>query len=124
MGIEMDISQVVGYSSRLRRAGGRVGALGAKVFRKTVFDIESDAKVLIVQYDAVDTGNMLGSVSSTITGDGRGRMDGEIGPTADYSIHVHDGTSVMPGRPFLTDAFDRRLPGFEAALQKIAESDL
>lgn len=125
MGISHDASQVVGYSVRLRAAGGRVGAKSAALFRKAIYDIENGAKNKIREYDAIDTGNMLNSVSSNITGDGRyGQMTGEVGPTAEYAIYVHDGTSKMVGRPFLTDAFDMSIVPFESALQRLAEEGL
>ena len=121
MGVNVDISEVVGYSARLRNAAGRVSARGSMALRKTAFDIEADAKILA----PVDTGTLMNSISTTIAGDGRhGTMTAEIGPTVDYAIYVHEGTSRMPGRPFLADAFDRRIPGFEAALRQIAEADL
>lgn len=125
MAIRIDTTEVRGLASRLEGAGGRVGARASAAFRKTVYDIEADMKALIVSYDAVDTGNMLNSVSSQISGDGRrGSIAAEIGPTADYAIYVHEGTSVMPGRPFAGDAFDRRVPGYLEALAKIAESEI
>lgn len=125
MAIEFDDSTVRAYSTRLKNSGPRVGARASAAFRKTIHDIEADAKMLIEAYDAVDTGDMMNSTSSTIAGDGRfGEMTGEVGPTVDYGIYVHNGTSVMPGRPFLDDAFDRREPLLAQALAKIAESEL
>lgn len=124
MGIDIDLSQVAALSSRLSGAGGRVGARSSAVFRKTILDIEADAKMLIEAYDAVDSGDMLNSTTSTITGDGRtGTITGEVGPTVDYGLFVHEGTSVMPGRPFLGDAWDRRVPLYTEALAKIAEAE-
>lgn len=121
MGIDADLSEVRAINSAIATAGGRVGAKASAVFRKTLFDIEGDAKMLIEAYDAVDTGDMMNSVSTSITGDGRhGNMSGEVGPTVEYGLYVHDGTSVMPGRPFLGDAFDRRVPGYTEALAQIA----
>lgn len=121
MGISIDVSEVAAVGSRLQTAGRRIGAPASAALRKTAFDIEADAKMLIEAYDAVDTGTMLGSVSTTITGDGRtGAMRAEVGPTAEYAIYVHEGTSVMPGRPFMGDAFDRRMPGYTSALATIA----
>jgi hypothetical protein len=123
--IDYDDSTVVAYCTRLKTAGGRVGARGSAAFRKTVFDIEADARMLIEAYDAVDTGDLMNSVTNTITGDGRmGTLTGEIGPTVDYGLYVHEGTSVMPGRPYLSDAFDRRAPTFAEVLARIGESEI
>lgn len=124
MGIDIDTTEVAALGSRLAGAGGRVGLKAAAALRKTAFDIEADAKMLIEAYDAVDSGDMMNSVSTTITGDGRtGAMTAEVGPTVDYAFFVHEGTSVMPGRPFLGDAWDRRVPIYTEALAKIAESE-
>lgn len=125
MGIEMDDSTVRAYCTRLKTAGGRVGARASAAFRKTVLDIEADAKMLVEAYGAVDTGDLMNSVTSDIQGDGRhGLMTGEIGPTVDYGLYVHEGTSRMPGRPFLDDAFDRREPTFSQVLAQIGESEI
>lgn len=124
MSIDFDFSEVAALGSRLQGAGGRVGLKAAAALRKTAFDIEADAKMLIEAYDAVDTGDMMNSVSTSITGDGRtGTMTAEVGPTVDYGLFVHEGTSVMPGRPFLGDAWDRRVPLYTQALAKIAEAE-
>lgn len=122
MGVQIDVSEAVAVASRIRTNAGAVGAKVSAVVRKTAFDIEADAKMLVEAYDAVDTGNMMDSISTTISGDGRmGTMTAEIGPTAEYAVYVHDGTSVMAGRPYLTDAADRRLPGYVEALAQVAE---
>lgn len=118
MSVRIDTSEMAAYSAKLRRASGTVGAQASAALRKTAFDIEADAKILA----PVDTGTLMNSISTSFAGDGRnGTMTAEIGPTVDYAIYVHEGTSRMPGRPFLTDAFDRRVPGFEAALGQIGE---
>ena len=121
MGINMDISQAVAYSTRLRNAGTRTGARAAQALRKTALDIETDAKILA----PVDTGTLQNSISTTISGDGRhGQMAAEIGPTVEYGIYQEYGTSTQPGKPYMTPAFDRRIGPFEASLAKIAEADL
>ncbi|GEP38886.1 hypothetical protein NPS01_25490 [Nocardioides psychrotolerans] len=121
MGANLDITQAVAHGSRLAQAGVRIGAPASAVLRRTAFAIEADAKALIVAMDAVDTGDMLNSVTTEITGDGRsGSMSAEVGPTVDYGIYVHEGTSVMAGRPYLANAFDRQVPGFQAALAQLA----
>lgn len=122
MSVRIDTSEMAAYSAKLRRASGTVGAQASAALRTAAFDIEADAKVLVKAYDAVDTGDMMNSISTSFAGDGRnGTMTAEIGPTVDYAIYVHEGTSRMPGRPFLTDAFDRRVPGFETALGQLGE---
>jgi len=124
VGIDIDISEVRAISSRLATAGGRVGVKAAAALTKTAYDIEADAKANCVRMDAVDTGDMMNSITTEITGDGRfGAMAAEIGPTVDYAIYVHEGTSVMAPRPYLGEAFDRRMPPYMAALGDIAAEE-
>lgn len=118
MGVDIDLTQVRALGSRLSTAGARVGAKASAALRKTVFDIEADAK----QLAPYETGNLKSSISSTITGDGRfGSMTAEVGPTAEYGIYQEFGTSVMAANPFMGPAFDRRVPGYTAALAQIAD---
>lgn len=44
----------------------------------------------------------------------------QVGNTLDYSIHVHDGTSRMPGRAYMSDS----LPGAASKLAAAAEPHL
>lgn len=117
----LDTSQARAVASRLKTAGGRVGAQGALVFRRTVLAIEADAKA----FAPVDTGFLRSSISSSVTGDGRfGGMTAEIGPTAEYGVYQEYGTSTQPGTPFLAPAFDRQVPGYTAALADLATEEL
>lgn len=117
MGVNIDTSQVRALGSRIASAGPRIGGRAAAALRKTAMDIEADAKALA----PVDTGNLQNSISAAITGDGRfGSMTAEIGPTAEYGIYQEFGTSVMGAQPFMGPAFDRRAPGYAAALAQLA----
>lgn len=117
MGIDIDVSQVRALGSRIAAAGPRIGSRAAAALRKTAMDIEADAKAMA----PVDTGNLQNSISTSITGDGRfGSMSAEVGPTAEYGIYQEFGTSVMGAQPFMGPAFDRRAPGYAAALADIA----
>lgn len=119
MGVSFDGSQMIDLSARIRSNGARVGAAGSKVLRKTAFDIEADAKILA----PVDTGNLMNSISTVVTGDGRfGEMEAVITAEADYAAYVEFGTSTQPGQPFMVPAFERRVPGFQAALAALGES--
>lgn len=111
--MRIDTSQLEAVGRDIRRNGARVGAEAAAGFRKTIYDVEADAKALA----PVDTGALKNSISSDITGDGRfGRMVGEVGGTVDYEIWQEIGTSTQPGTPHLGPAFDRRVPPFLAEL--------
>jgi HK97 gp10 family phage protein len=116
----VDASEMNAFGGGVRRRARRIGVGGAAVVRKSAYDLERGTKSQIQAMGAVDTGNMLNGVSTSFSGSGRaGTMEAEVGPTADYSIFVHDGTSKMPGRPFLATAFDAWLPGFETAVGKL-----
>ncbi|WP_435744908.1 HK97-gp10 family putative phage morphogenesis protein [Nocardioides sp. SYSU DS0663] len=121
MGIELDTSAVRDLGSRLTTSTGRVGAATSAALRRTALAIEADAKALA----PVDTGALQGSISTTISGDGRhGAMAAEIGPTVDYGVYQEYGTSTQAGTPFLGPAFDRQVPGYTAALAQLASDVL
>ncbi|MCL8026314.1 HK97-gp10 family putative phage morphogenesis protein [Nocardioides bruguierae] len=121
MSVRIDTSQVRALGARVATNGGRVGSRGSAVLRRAMYAIQEDAQALA----PVDTGALVESISTSFTGDGRnGRMSGETGPTVDYGLYVHDGTSRMPGRPYLATAFDRQVPRFEAAVRQLGEDIL
>lgn len=118
MSAEVDVSEVRALAGRVSAGAGRIGARGAAVLRRAAYAMEADAKALA----PVDTGTLRASISTSIAGDGRtGRMTAEIGPTADYGGFVEYGTSTQAGQPYLAPAFDRQVPGFEAALASLAD---
>lgn len=113
-----DASEFFGLAVKLERSSGQVGARVAAAVRKTAFDIEADAKALA----PVDTGNLRGSISTDITGDGRfGTVEAEIGPTAEYGAFVEYGTSRMGPQPYMRPAADRREPSLSAALGQLED---
>jgi hypothetical protein len=73
--------------------------------RKQVLISEGDAKVNIVKYDAIDTGNMLGSVRGEMTGfqSGQVTVSAESGKGYPYPAAVNFGTIHMAPRPFWSD---------------------
>lgn len=121
MGVNLDISQAVAYSARVRTGAGRLGAAGSAALRRAAYAIQADAQALA----PVDTGALRSSISTTVTGDGRfGAMAAEIGPTVEYGIYQEFGTSTQAGQPYLTPAFDRQVPGFQAAIARLADGML
>lgn len=111
--MKIDTSQLSAVGADIRRNGGHVGAKASAAFRKTIHDIEADAKNL----SPIDTGALRNSISSDITGNGSfTTMAGEVGPTVDYGIWQEIGTSRMAAQPYLAPAFDRRIPGFLEAV--------
>ena len=68
--------------------------------KEAAFIAEGGIKRAITYMDAVDTGYMR--ASTRITKFERGKHgEAAIGPTADYSIYVHEGTDRMRARPFI-----------------------
>lgn len=108
-----------GIARTLAAAGPRAEALAAAVVIKSLTDIEADAKALC----PVDTGFLKSSISREITADtfagSGGAFGGEVGPTASYGAYVEYGTSRMGPEPYMGPAFDRRHPGFVAAMEAI-----
>lgn len=121
MGVQLDISQAVAYAARVRTGAGRLGASGSAALRRAAYAIQADAQALA----PVDTGALRSSITTTIEGDGRfGTMAAEIGPTVEYGIYQEFGTSTQSGTPFLTPAFDRQVPAFQAAIGRLADEVL
>lgn len=119
--MRIDTSQLEAVGRDIGRNGRAVGAKAALVFRKTIHDLEADAKAAA----PVDTGALKNSIGSEIIGDGRfGQMAGEVGPTVDYGIWQELGTSVMPPQPYLGPAFDRRVPPFIEAVARLGSEIL
>ncbi len=116
-----DIDEGLELAARLKLAGGRVGAKGALVLRKTVADVVADAKA----FAPVDTGYLRSSIYGEVEGDGRSKvMSAVIGAEAYYAVYQEFGTSTQPGTPFLRPALERRVPLFEAAMAQLAETEL
>lgn len=121
MAIHIDVSEARAVASRISGAGGRIGAVGAAVLRRTAFAIEADAQALA----PVDTGTLKASISTSFTGDGRnGGMTAEVGPTVEYGIYQEYGTSTQPGKPYLGPAYDRQIDGYTRALAQAATSEV
>lgn len=121
MTLEVDTSELRALAVEITRSTGALGAKAAAALRKTAYDIEADAKILA----PVDTGNLMNSISTSITGSGSfGSMTAEIGPTAEYGGFVENGTSVHAPQPYMGPAFDRRSPGLVAAFEQIAKDFL
>lgn len=117
MSVKLDITQARAYTASIAGQSARLAATAAAVLRKTAYDIETDAKALA----PVDTAALRSSISTSFTGDGRSTaMSAEVGPTVEYGIYQEYGTSTQPGQPYLGPAYDRRVPGLEAAVAKLA----
>ena len=122
-GMSFDVSAVRELAATIAGSPGRVGAKGSQILRKTAIDVEADAKLLVPP--RIDTGDMQESITAEFRGDGRNAvMEADIGPTVDYAIWQHDGTSTIAPHPFMWQALDRREPGFIQAVQMLGEEIL
>lgn len=120
--VHVDAGEVRALTRDLQNVRGHVGATVSAAIRKTARDIESDAKAIALAKNIIDTGDLINSISTEITGDGRtGSMEAEIGPTVEYGIYQELGTSDQEPRPFMGPAFDRRAPGLDAVLLSVAD---
>jgi HK97 gp10 family phage protein len=111
MDIRVGMSQVIKLDAELGQAAATIAEKVSTAVAKTALDIEADAKALC----PVDTGYLRGSISSSI-----GRLEAEIGPTAEYGHFLEWGTSRMAPQPYMTPAFDRNEPKLEQAIGQIA----
>lgn len=121
MAVTFDGSELNQLAADIQNSAGAVGAKASAAIRKTAHNIEQTAKV----FAPVDTGNLMGSISTTIEGDGRfTSIAAEIGPTADYGHHVEFGTSQHAPAAYMGPAFDRHGYQLEAALLQVAAQEI
>lgn len=106
-------------AAKMLEAAARAPAEAKLILDKTLADIVTDAQQLV----PVDTGYLRGSISWDSEQDPDG-AHGQAGPTATYGRYVEEGTSRMPGRPYMEPAFRRREPLMEAALRQLSERTL
>jgi HK97 gp10 family phage protein len=104
-------------AAEFMRAAQTAPVHAKRALDKTLADIVTDAQATV----AVDTGYLRASISweSRQLVDG---ASGEAGPTANYGIYIEEGTSRMPGRPYMEPAARRRIPGLEQALAQLGAS--
>lgn len=76
---------------------------------------EGNTVLMVDIMDAVDTGNLIGSISHATDED-----NAYIGTNVDYAIYVHNGTWKMKPRPFL----ERGIQDFIDEYREIAENYL
>lgn len=108
--MHIDVSELNQLAVDLGKASGQVIAATSVVIRKTAFDIERDAKLLV----PVDTGNLRNSITTSARA-----LEAEIGPTAEYAAFVEYGTSVHAPQPYMGPAADRNVGLLEKAVDQI-----
>ncbi len=87
-----------------------------KAIQQSIFTIERDSK----RNTPVDTGFLRASHRTLFS-----NLRGEVSPTADYAVFVHDGTRYMRPRRFLLEAVQSDEPKvqryFEDAVQGVLD---
>jgi len=63
-----------------------------------------------------DTGALRRSITGSVTSDNK-TITASIGSNMDYAAYVHEGTSRMQGRPFLTDAISAEKSRIQGIMQ-------
>lgn len=117
----IDFSQVEQLAVEFDGVPARLELMCRTVVRRTGQATVARAQKNLIAADAVDTGNLMGSVGVDVDPDGLGFT---AGPTADYGHYVEDGTSRMPGRPYMAPAFDTELDKAIAAIEALAAKAL
>lgn len=79
-------------SNRLPKIAATMQNRVSQAVRKSAFDIQARAQAMA----PVDTGNLKGSISTEIAGDG---LSAEVTANADYAAHVEYGTAPHVIRP-------------------------
>lgn len=67
----------------------------------------------------VKTGNLRRSITSSSTA-----HQAIIGANANYAVHVHEGTSRMPGRPFIKNAIEQERGWIENEAERFVSQAL
>ena len=95
-----------------------------RAIRKQVLVSEGDVKENIVRYDAIDTGNMLGSKRGEMTGQKTGlvSVSAESEQGYPYPAAVNYGTRRMAARPFWTEAEVKAEQEFPARMRRELEA--
>lgn len=111
--LDIDTSELTDLARDLGAAPTRVEERASVVVQRTGHDVVADAQAIV----PVDTGLLKNSIGVDFDPDGLGF---EAGPTASYAAFVEWGTSRMAPQPYMTPAFDRRIPPAIDALEPIA----
>ena len=87
--------------------------------RKAVKLYGSMLQTKAMLYAPVDTGTLKRSISFKIEDGG---LTAVITPTAHYASYVEYGTRFMNAQPYLTPAFNKVVPQFKYAMNKVMKA--
>lgn len=100
-GVKVEIRGGKELAKKFRNMGRQTQDRVDQILLKAGFMIERDAK----NNTPVDTGRLRSSVSTRLVAANRKSV--EVGTNVKYARFVHDGTSKVPARPFLTSAMEK-----------------
>ena len=108
--IDAVISDLTGSTEQALRAA-------ADELSNTAYSVEKTAKENIKRNRTVDTGRLLGSISTDIKQDGSG-VTAEVGTNVEYANYIEYGTYKMGAKPFLNPAFEEETEGLENRIRQ------
>lgn len=108
--VDVLISDLTGSMEQAIRAA-------ANEITETAYSVEKTAKQNIRNNETVDTGRLLGSVTTNIKQDGSS-IAAEIGTNVEYANYIEYGTHKMGAKPFLNPAFDLETEGIENRIRQ------
>ena len=122
----MDNGEVRRLAASIGQAGSDTGARAQLVVRKTAKDVERDGKLIARQKGVYEFGNLIRSITtSDLRRVGQsGTLSVDIGPTVHYGRYQEEGTSRIPGRPYMAPAADRHAEPFAEAMARLGEEAL
>lgn len=106
-------AEIRAFSSKLAEAPDAALEKVTLATAKTTFDTLGDAR----RATPVKTGYLRASGTTTMSLGTT--LTSEITFSAEYAVFVHEGTSRMPPRPFLRDAFEKHTKQWTKALEQI-----
>ena len=83
----------------------------------TAYSVEKTAKENIKRNRTVDTGRLLGSISTDIK-QGGSDVTAEVGTNVEYANYIEYGTCKMGAKPFLNPAFEEETEGLENRIRQ------
>ena len=114
-GFTVDVSQINQLAVDLAASTAKMAGLARVAVQKACADTKRDAQI----FCPVDTGFLRGSITYETTQLVAG-ASGVVGPTASYGGYVEDGTSRMAPQAYMGPAFDRNVPAFLDAFERIS----
>ncbi len=87
-----------------------------EVITNTAYQIEADAKSNIKSNKTVDTGRLLGSVTTKVNSN-NAMVEAEIGTNVEYANYIEYGTSKMAAKPFLNPAFENNTQNIQREIE-------